>query len=357
MPIRILPNRHLPENLSPAHGLSASDLPACIARRRFTLGVAAGAGATVLSASPFAWAQSGWPEKTIRLVIPFPAGGTTDIVGRVVANELHKAWNVSVVPDNRAGAGGNIGTEIVARSDPDGYTMLLCTVGTQAINSSLYSKLPYDPVKDFEAVTLVAKVPNVVVVNPSVKANTLQELIALLKANPGKINYASSGNGSSIHLSAELFKTMTGTAMVHIPYKGSAPAIADLLGGQVSVMFDNLPSALPQIKAGKLRALAVTSARRSPALPDVPTVAEAGVPGYEASSWFGVVVPAGTPKEIITKTRQTIATAIAKPEARDKLLAQGAEPVGDTPEEFTQFIRSETAKWAKVVKDSGARVD
>lgn len=328
-----------------------------ITRRTFTWGVAATVGSALFSASPFALAQTDWPNKNIRLVIPFPAGGTTDLIGRIVANELHKAWDVAVVPDNRAGAGGNIGTEAVARAAPDGYTMLLCTVGTQAINASLYSKLPYDPLKDFAAVTLVAMVPNVVVVNPSVKANTLQESIALLKANPGKLNYASSGNGTSIHLSAELFKSMTGTFMTHIPYRGSAPAIADLLGGQVQVMFDNLPSALPHIKAGKLRALAVTSAKRAVALPDVPTVSEAGVPGYEASSWFGVMAPAGTLNDIVMKTRQTIAKAIEEPDARSKLLAQGADPVGDTPEEFTRFIQAEIAKWAKVVKDSGAKVD
>ncbi len=328
-----------------------------ITRRTFTLAVAATAGSALLSASPFALAETDWPNKPIRLVIPFPAGGTTDLIGRIVANEMHKAWDVAVVPDNRAGAGGNIGTEAVARAAPDGYTMLLCTVGTQAINASLYSKLPYDPLKDFAPVTLVAMVPNVVVVNPSVKAQTLQELIALLKANPGKLNYASSGNGTSIHLSAELFKSMTGTFMTHIPYRGSAPALADLLGGQVQVMFDNLPSALPHIKAGKLRALAVTSAKRAPALPDVPTVAEAGVPGYEASSWFGVMAPAKTPSEIVLKTRDTIAKAIARPDAHAKLLAQGADPVGNTPDEFTRFIQAEIAKWAKVVKDSGAKID
>ena len=326
-------------------------------RRQFTLTAAAATGAALLPASRFALAQDKWPTKTIRFVIPFPAGGTTDIIGRIVAAELHKAWGESVIADNRAGAGGNIGAEAVARAAPDGYTMLVCTVGTHAINESLYSKLNFEPRKDFAPVTLFAMVPNVVVVHPSVKAESIQELIALLKANPGKINYASSGNGTSIHLSAELFKTMTGTEMTHIPYRGSAPAVTDLLAGTVSVMFDNLPSAMPHIKAGKLRALAVTSAKRSPSLSDVPTVAEAGVPGYEASSWFGLVAPADTPKSIIDKTQQAVAEALKQPEVREKLSAQGAEPVGNTPEEFARFIEAETEKWGKVVRDSGAKID
>ncbi|HLS55632.1 MAG TPA: tripartite tricarboxylate transporter substrate binding protein [Zeimonas sp.] len=310
----------------------------------------------MLPVVPGAFAQQ-WPSKPIRFVVPFPAGGTTDILGRLVAAELNKAWGAQTVVENRGGAGGNIGAEAVARSAPDGHTMLVCTVGTHGINKSLYSRLPFDPVKDFTPVTLLALVPNVIVVHPSVKAGTVKELIALLKANPGRLDYASSGNGTSIHLSAELFKSMTGTFMTHIPYRGSAPAIADLLAGQVQLMFDNLPSAMPQIKAGKLRALAVTSAKRAAALPDVPTVAEAGVPGYEASSWFGLVAPAGTPKEIAEKTQQAIAHAWATPEVREKLLGQGAEPVANTPAEFAKYIDAEIAKWAKVVKASGAKID
>ena len=328
-----------------------------ITRRRFALGAAAATGAAMLPVMPGAFAQTGWPGKPIRFVVPFPAGGTTDIIGRLAAEEVSKALGATTVVENRGGAGGNIGAEAVARSAPDGHTMLVCTVGTHGINTSLYSKLPFDPVKDFAPVTLLALVPNVVVVHPSVKASTLRELIALLKANPGRLNYASSGNGTSIHLSAELFKSMTGTFMTHIPYRGSAPAIADLLAGQTQVMFDNLPSAMPQIKAGKLRALAVTSSRRAAALPDVPTVAEAGVPGYEASSWFGLVAPAGTPKEIVEKTQQVIAAAWSRPDVRDKLLGQGAEPVANAPAEFAKYIDAEIAKWAKVVKASGAKID
>jgi len=328
-----------------------------ITRRRFTVGVAAATGAAMLPLAGGALAQDAWPSKPVRFVVPFPPGGTTDILGRIVAAELNKAWGAQTVVENRGGAGGNIGADLVAKSAPDGYTMLVCTVGTHGINKSLYSRLSYDPVKDFEPVTLFALVPNVVVVHPSVKANTLKELIALLKANPGRLDFASSGNGTSIHLSAELFKSMTGTFMTHIPYRGSAPAIADLLAGQTQLMFDNLPSALPHIKAGKLRALAVTSAKRAVALPDVPTVAEAGVPGYEASSWFGVVAPAGTPKAIRDKTQQAIAKAWTTPEVREKLLGQGADPVANTPEEFGKYIDDEIAKWAKVVKASGAKID
>ena len=326
-------------------------------RRRFTLGAAAATGAAMLPLAGGAFAQEAWPAKPIKFVVPFPPGGATDILGRLAAAELNKAWGTQVVVENRGGAGGNIGAEAVARSPGDGYTMLVCTVGTHGINKSLYPKLGYDPEKDFVPVTLLALVPNVVVVHPSVKANNIKELIALLKANPGKIDFASSGNGTSIHLAGELFKSMTGTFMTHIPYRGSAPAIADLIGGQVQVMFDNLPSALPHIKSGKLRALAVTSEKRAAALPDVPTVAEAGVPGYEASSWFGIVAPAGTPKAVAEKTQQAIAKAWATPEVREKLLAQGAEPVANTPDAFGKFINAEIAKWAKVVKASGAKVD
>lgn len=313
--------------------------------------------AAALATLPFgAQAQAKWPDKTIRLVVPFPAGGTTDIVGRIAAQELHEGLGVSVIVDNRAGAGGNIGSDIVAKAAPDGYTLLLGTVGTHAINESLYSKLSFSPRKDFAPVTLIATVPNVLVVHPSVKANNVQEFIDLLKANPGKTNYGSAGNGTSIHLSGELFKSMTGTEMTHIPYKGSSPAVADLLGGQVQAMFDNLPSAISHIRSGKLRALAVTSAKRSESLPDVPSIGET-VKGFDAGSWFGLLAPAGTPPEIVQRLQTTLVEALKKPEVREKLAQQGAVPVGNTPAEFTTFIESETAKWGKVVKDSGARVD
>lgn len=304
-----------------------------------------------------ATAQTSYPSKSIRIVVPFPAGGTTDILARAVAQRLTETMGQSVVVDNRAGAGGNIGADLVAKSAPDGYTLLMGTVGTHAINASLYAKMPYDHVRDFSPVILVAGVPNVLVINPTLPVNSVQELIAYGKANPGKLNFASSGNGTSIHLAAELFKTMTSVQMTHVPYKGSAPAVVDLVGGQVQLMFDNLPSALPQIKAGRLKALAVTSAQRSAALPDVPTVAETGLAGFEASSWFGLLAPAGTPKDVIAKLNGEVAKWLATPEAKDKLAAQGAIPAGLSPDDFTRHIASETVKWQKVVRDSGAKID
>lgn len=305
----------------------------------------------------------GYPAKPVTMVVPFAAGGTTDILARAVSHELSKALGQQFIVDNRPGAGGNIGAQLVSRAAPDGYTLLMGTVGTHGINQSLYPKLPYDPVKDFVPVTVVAAVPNVVVLNAAFaeknKINDITSFVNYARANPGKLNMASAGNGTSIHLAGELFKTQSKTFMVHIPYRGSAPAIADLIGGQADVMFDNLPSAMPHIKAGKLRALAVTAAKRSPSLPDVPTIAETGgdLAKYEASSWFGVLAPAGTPKEIVTRLQQEISKALATPAIKEKLLAQGAEPIGNTTEQFAAFIQSETAKWAKVVKDSGAKVD
>jgi len=313
-------------------------------------------GAVLALLATGAWGQA-YPAKPIRLVVPFPAGGTTDILARAVGQKLTEAWGQPVVVDNRPGAGGNIGSELVAKAAPDGYTLLMGTVGTHAINASLYAKMPYDHIKDFAPVILVAGVPNVLVVNPAVPVNSVQELIAYAKANPGRLNFASSGSGTSIHLSGELFKVMAGVQMTHIPYKGSAPALQDLIGGQVQLMFDNLPSALPQIKGGKLRALAVTSATRAAALPDVPTVAEAGLPGFEASSWFGVLAPAGTPVAIIARLNAEIAKWLASPEAREKLASQGANAAGGSPEDFAKHIAAETAKWQKVVKESGAKVD
>jgi tripartite-type tricarboxylate transporter receptor subunit TctC len=298
-----------------------------------------------------------YPSKPIRLVVPFAAGGATDVLARLVGERLTASLGQQVVVDNRPGAGGNIGSDLVARAEPDGYTILMGAVGTHAINPSLYPKMPYDPVKDFAPVTLVASVPNVLVVNPEVPANSVQELIDLAKANPGELNFASSGNGTSIHLSGELFKAMTGTDIVHVPYKGSGPAVTDLLGGQVQMMFDNMPSSLPHVKAGKLRALGVTSAKRSPALPEVPTIAEAGVPSYDATSWFGILAPAGTSEPVVTRLQGAIVQALGEPEMRQRMADLGAEPVGDTPAEFGQFIAAEIAKWAKVVNDAGVKLE
>ena len=309
-------------------------------------------------------AQGSWPTKPVRIVVPFAPGGTTDILARATAAELTKAFGQPFVVDNRAGAGGNIGTEVVAKAAPDGYTLLMGTVGTHGINKALYDKLAFDPVKDFAPITLVAGVPNVMVLNAD-KARALgitnvQQFITYAKANPGKLNMASSGNGTSIHMAGELFKAMTGSYMVHFPYRGSGPALMDMVGGNMDVMFDNLPSAMQQIKAGKLTALAVTSAERSAALPDVPTVEQAGGPalkGFEASSWFGLLAPAGTPPDIVNAIQREVAKAIASPAVKEKLLAQGAIPSGNTPQEFAKLIDSELKKWAPVVKTSGAKVD
>jgi len=313
-------------------------------------------------AAASAHAADAYPTKPIRLIVPFPAGGTTDILARAVSAELSKLPGWNVVVDNKPGAGGNIGSDVVAKSAPDGYTLLMGTVGTHGINQSLYGKLPYDPIKDFAPITEVAAVPNVLVVNPAFaqqnKINSVNDLIAYARANPGKINMASSGNGTSIHLAGELFKTQTKTYMVHFPYRGSGPALTDLAGGTMQVMFDNLPSSMALIKAGKLKALAVTSAKPSPALPGVPTVAAAAnLPNYEASSWFGLLAPASTPPEIIHRIQQEVAKSLSSPAVRERLMAQGAEPVGNTPDQFAAFIRAEHTKWAKVVKDSGAKVD
>jgi tripartite-type tricarboxylate transporter receptor subunit TctC len=314
-------------------------------------------GAIIASSSAIAQTAANFPNKPIKLVVPFPAGGTTDIVAREVAAHLTKAFGQSVVVENRAGAGGNVGADAVAKSAPDGYTLLMGTVGTHGINVSLYSKMPYDAMKDFAPVSLCAAVPNVMVVHPSVPANNVAEFIAHAKKEGEKVAMASSGNGTSIHLAGELFKSMTGTTMTHVPYKGSAPALADMLGGQTQVMFDNAPSAIPHIRAGKLRALAVTSSKRSDALPNVPTLEEAGLKGYEASSWFGVFAPAGTPRDIVQKISGEIQRGIATPEMQEKFKAQGAIPVGGTAEAFAAHVEAEIKKWAPVVKASGAKVD
>jgi len=318
------------------------------------------AALAVMALAP-AHAQT-WPSKPVRIIVPFPPGGTTDIVARSIGVELQRMWQHPVVIENRAGAGGNIGADAVAKSPGDGYTLLMGTVGTHAINQALYaqsgSKMPFDPVKDFVPITLVAGVPNVMVINPKLPVNSVAEFIAYAKARPGQLNMSSSGNGTSIHLTGELFKTVTGTYMVHFPYRGSAPAVTDLISGNMNVMFDNLPSALPHIKSGRLKALAVTSRTRSPALPDVPTIEEAaGLKGFDASSWFGLFAPAGTPRTVVDKIQADVAKALSQPAVRERFVAQGADPGGNTPDQFAAFIRAETEKWTRVVKFSNAKVD
>ena len=327
--------------------------------RRPVLGMAA---AILLSTTSAAWAQSAWPSKPVKIVVPFAAGGTTDILARAIAPDLSKAFGQQFVIENKGGAGGNLGAEIVSKSAGDGYTLLMGTVGTHGINRALYAKLPYDPFKDFTPITLVAGVPNVMVINAEKavanKINTVNDFIKYAKANPGKLNMASSGNGTSIHLAGELFKSQTGTFMAHIPYRGSAPALLDLSGGTMDVMFDNLPSAIPLIKGGKLKALAVTSSQRSAAMPELPTVEEAaGLKGFEASSWFGLLAPAGTPADVVSRIQQEVAKSLASPAMKERWATLGAIPSGNTPAQFAEHIDREHKKWADVVKASGAKVD
>jgi tripartite-type tricarboxylate transporter receptor subunit TctC len=307
-------------------------------------------------AASHATAQA-WPAKPIKWVVPFAPGGTTDILARTIGEKLAIALGQPVIIENKPGAGGGLGADFVAKAAPDGYTILGGTISTNAINASLYRNLPYDPVKDFIPITMIARVPNMLVVNNDVPAKSVAELIVLMKANPGKYTFASSGNGTSQHLSGELFKSVAGVDMQHIPYKGSPPALQDVMGGSVTMTFDNITTAWPLAKGGKLRALGVTTAKRSPAAPDVPTLAEAGLAGYEIGSWQGIFAPAGTPPEIVKRLNTEIVKIINSPEVNEKLLLLGAEPVGNSSEEFTLFVKAEVVKWGDIVKKSGARID
>jgi tripartite-type tricarboxylate transporter receptor subunit TctC len=302
-------------------------------------------------------AAAAYPSKPIRYVVPYPPGGPLDIVARVLGQKLAERWGQAVIVDNRAGAGGNIGVDLVAKAPADGYTIVMGAVATHAINVHLYAKLPFDPIRDFAPVVLITQVPNILVVNPQVAARSVKELIALAKAKPGSLNFGSGSTGSAGHLAGELFKTTAGVDMVHVPYKGAAPAVADLLAGQVQIMFDNLSSALPNVKSGRLRALAVTTAKRSPQVPDLPTIAEAGLPGFDVSTWFGIFAPAATPRPVVAKLNRELVATLGLPEVRERLAQLGAEPAPNTPEEFAAFVRAELAKYGKVVKASGARVD
>jgi tripartite-type tricarboxylate transporter receptor subunit TctC len=312
----------------------------------FSTAILAIASASVLAQS--------YPDKPIRLVVPYTPGGATDIVARVVGQKLGESLGQQVVIDNRPGGGTLIGTDIVAKATPDGYTLLMCaaTLGT---NPSLYEKLPYDTLKDFAPVSLVAIVPNILVVHPSLPVKSVQQLIEYAKANPGKLSFASTGNGGSSHLAGELFKSMAGVDMVHVPYKGSAPAHTDVLGGRVPVMFDS--AMLPHIKAGKVRALAVTTLKRSPAAPELPTLAESGLPGYEAVAWFGVLAPAGVPKQIVNKLSSEIVRIVHMPDVQQRFDSLAAEPIGNTPDEFATYIKEDIEKWAKVIKAANIRLD
>ena len=310
-----------------------------------------------LPALPSIALAQAWPSKPIKWVVPFAPGGTTDILARTVGEKLGAALGQPVIVENRPGAGGGVGADFVAKSPPDGYTLVGGTISTHAINASLYKSLPYDPVRDFVPITLIARLPNLLVINPNVPAKNVAELVALMKANPGKYTFASSGNGTSQHLSGELFKSIAGVDMQHVPYKGSPPALQDVVGGQVTMTFDNITTALPLAKAGNLRALAVTTAQRSAVAPEIPTMAEAGLAGYEIGSWQGVFAPAGTPPEIVRRLNTEIVRILKSPEIHDKLIALGAEPVGNSVDEFTAMVKSEVVKWGDVVKRSGARVD
>ena len=308
-------------------------------------------------ALPLGALAQNFPTKPITIIVPFSAGGTTDILARIVGQGLTTELGQSVVVDNKPGAGGNIGGSLAAKAAADGYTLFMGTVGTHAINQSLYKKMPFDPVKDFAPLSRVATVPNLLVAHPSQPFKTVKEMIAYAKANPGKITFGSPGSGASPHVSGELFKSMTGTDLLHIPYKGSAPAMTDLLGGQTSVMFDNMPSAIQHVRSGKLRPIAVTTAKRSPELPNVPTIAEAGVPGYEATSWFGMFAPAGTPKPVLDKLHAALIKVLNQADVKKKIAEQGGDVVAETPAQFAAFIQAESVKWGKVVKESGATAD
>ena len=308
--------------------------------------------ASILAAPCVALAQA-WPAKPVRVVVPFPPGGGTDIGTRIVAQKLQDAFGQAFVIENKPGAAGIVGTEFTAKSPPDGYTFMMGNIGTHAINVSLYKKLAYDPVRDFAPVSMVADLPLLLLVHPSVPAKSVQELIALARSQPGKLNFSTSGAGGSMHVAAELFKSMAGVDMVHIPYKGGAPAVADLIAGQVPLSFATVLETIQFVKAGKLRALAVTNNRRSVALPELPTISEAGLPGYQSISWLALFAPAGTPKEIVNRVSAETVRILKISDVRERLLAQGAEPIGSTPEELATILAADTAKYAKVIRESG----
>ena len=311
----------------------------------------------LLAAVPGVQAAESYPARPIRFVVPYPPGGTTDILARVIGVKISESMGQQVVVDNRPGAGGNIGTDLVAKAAPDGYTLVVSAVSTLAIGASLYSNLPYDVLKDLAPVALIGAVPNVLVVNPSVPAKSVRELVALAKAQPGKLNFGSAGTGTTVHFAGELFKMLAGVNMIHVPYRGAAPAMTDLLGGQIQLMFDFLSSSLPYIKAGRIRALAVTSPKRTPLMLELPTVAESGVPGYEVLGYFGILAPAKTTRSVVGKLNAEVVRIVRLPDVQERLAQEGVDASHARPEEFSRYLANEVEKWAKVVKVSGVRVD
>jgi tripartite-type tricarboxylate transporter receptor subunit TctC len=317
--------------------------------------------ASAISACVLLWSASAaaqtYPDKPLRLVVPYPPGGSLDTTARLLGKKLSDSMKQPVIIENKTGAGGNIGADFVAKSAPDGYTILIGAVATHAINPSLYPKMPYDAQKDFAPITQIASTPNVLIVHPSVPVTDIKSFIAYLKANPNKLSFGSGSNGSAGHLAGELFKAETGTQMVHVPYKGAGPAMQALLANEVQVLFDNLANAMPQIKAGKVKALGITTRERSPMAKELPTIAEAAIPGFDISTWIGAFVPAGTPKPIQQRLHKEFVDALAAADVRERMANIGADPVGDKPEEFAAYIKSETEKYAKIIKASGAKVD
>jgi len=325
--------------------------------RRFLVFLAGLAAAGILAFAPVSANAQAFPAKPVKLVIPFPPGGSLDNVGRLLAQKISESWGQPIVVENRPGAGGNVGADAVAKSPADGYTVVMGALSTHAVNPSLYPKMPYDAVKDFAPISLVAITPNVLVVNSAVPVNSLKDLIAYARANPGKVNFGSGSNGSAGHLAGELFKVDTGTDVAHIPFKGAAPATQALLAGDTQFMFDNLANAMAQLKGGRIKAIAVTTAQRSRLAPELPTMAESGMPGFDISTWFGILAPAGTPPGVVAKWNAELVKALNAPDVREKMLAQGAEPAPTTPAEFASFIARERDKYARIIKASGAKVD
>lgn len=313
--------------------------------------------ALLILAGLTAQAQSNYPNKPVKLIVPFPPGGGNDVIARVIGQKLSDRWGQAVVIDNRAGANGIVGLQALMQSPADGYTLAVGAAGPLAVNPSLYARLPYDPVKDFAAVTNLVNYPLLLVVHPSVPVKTTRDVVTLAKAKPGQLSYASPGSGNSGHLAGELFNSMAGVNTLHIPYKGQGPALTDLLSGQVHMLYSSIPSVINQVKTGQLKAIAVGSAKRLPSLPDVPTIAESGVPGYEAYSWVGLVAPANTPSDIVHKIYRDVSDILKQADVADKLNQQGALPVGDTPEEFSQYIKAEVAKWGQVVRNANIKLD